>query len=55
MYHTIDDLCKKIDIIKLKSDALRNQAQGISIPEEIQFEIDDIQALCREIANDTSR
>jgi len=56
MYHTIEDLCKKVDVIKEKSDKLRNQEHRASIsPELIQFEIDDIQALCADIARDTQR
>ena len=56
MYHTIEDLCKKIDVIKEKSDVLREeQAQATSTPELIQFEIDDIQALCADIANDRGK
>lgn len=54
MYHTIEDLCKKIDVIKEKSDVLREQAQATQ-PELIQFEIDDIQALCADIANDRGK
>ena len=53
MYHNIDDLCKKIDVIKEKSDILRNQQHRATIdPVLTQFEIDDIQALCADIAND---
>ena len=53
MYHTIEDLCKKVDVIKMKSDALRNlQHRATADPKLIEFEIADIQALCADIAND---
>ena len=55
MYHTIEDLCKKIDVIKEKSDVLREQEAQATQPELIQFEIDDIQALCADIANDRGK
>jgi len=54
MYHTIDDFCNKIDLIKNKSETLRDpQYRATTSPAEIQFEIDDIRALCADIANDT--
>jgi hypothetical protein len=58
MYHSIDDLIAKVNVIKMKSDDLRDRidgraASGIPLSDaEIQFEIDDIQALCADIAND---
>ena len=58
MYHTIEDLCKKVDVIKMKTDALRDRQQERHLAElplseaEINFELADIQALCRDIAND---
>lgn len=54
MYHTIEDLCNKIDVIKEKSQSLRDrQYRATACREQIQFDIDDIQALCAEVANDT--
>ena len=52
MYHDIDAICKKIDIIKEKADKLREGAIGYQDPELTQYEIDDIRALCADIAND---
>jgi len=58
MYHNINALCKKIDVIKEKADKLRlthNATMldtGFAGDPELQFELDDIQALCADIAND---
>jgi len=59
MLHKISEMCDKVNVIYEKSMNLRrlkydtpkeNQNQG-----DIQFLIDDIQQLCREIANDTNK
>lgn len=58
MYHTIEEFCKKIELINEKSNALRERKasrEKFEIPlsdAELQFEIDDIRALCADIAND---
>ena len=58
MYHNINDLCRKIDVIKEKADKLRLAHDngmvdtGFNSDPKLQFELDDIQALCRDIAND---
>ena len=57
MLHTIAQLCDKVDVLKVKSDTLRNKAkavkEGCSIPsEEIDNQVADIQSICNLIAND---
>jgi len=53
MYHTIEDLCKKVEVIQKKAENLRNlQHRATADPKLIEFEIADIQALCADIAND---
>ena len=58
MYHNINDLCKKINVIKQKADNLQRRHDATSLDtgfagdSELQFELDDIQALCADIAND---
>ena len=60
MYHNINDLCKKINVIKQKADELcltltRDLQEpldnGLRDP-QIQYQLDDIQALCADISND---
>ena len=60
MLHTTSQLCDKIDVLKVKSDTLRNKAKavsdGCSIPsEEIEYCVADIQSICNLIANDKSK
>ena len=55
MYHDINDVCKKIDVIKEKAERL--QLMKTTLPAtadtpEFKFELDDIRAMCAEIAND---
>ena len=60
MYHNINELCKKIDVIKLKADELRLthnrdalEPLDTGLPDpQIKFQLDDIQALCADVAND---
>ena len=57
MLHTISQLCDKVDVVKKKSDTLREQSklkkQGWSIPkEELDNQVADIQSICNLIAND---
>lgn len=58
MYHNINDLCKKINVIKEKADKLQHLHNTTSLDTgfagdpEVQFQLDDIQALCADIAND---
>ena len=60
MYHNIDDICRKINVIKAKADKLQIDAHldalepldtGLPDP-QIKFQLNDIQALCADIAND---
>lgn len=60
MYHNIDDICRKIDVIKAKADKLQIATlidefepldTGLPDP-QLKFQLDDIQALCADIAND---
>ena len=57
MLHKISDFCKKIDGIKSQADKLYNMKyNNPKKPErdmQIQELIDDIQATCKLIANDT--
>ncbi len=58
MYHNINDICRKIDVIKEKADKLwlshRNTSldTGFDGDPELQHKLADIQALCADIAND---
>lgn len=57
MYHNINDLCRKINIIKEKADKLHKLRPtllntGFASDPKLQFQLEDIQALCRDIAND---
>ena len=51
MYHNIDDLIAKVNVIKEKADRLLTGPSSQD-PVLTQFEIEDIQALCADIAND---
>lgn len=51
MYHNINDLIAKVNVIKDKADRLQSDHK-YQDPVQTQFEIDDIQALCADIAND---
>ena len=57
MLHKISDFCKKIDSIKAQADKLYNlkynQPKTAERDAEVNHLIDDIQAECRIIANDT--
>ena len=57
MLHKISDFCKKIDGLKKQSDRLYdmkyNQPKTPARDIEINNMIDDIQATCKLIANDT--
>ena len=59
MYHNINDLCNKIDVIKEKADNLRAEHNNDRLvvgfagdDMKLQYELADIQALCADIAND---
>lgn len=54
MLHKISDLCKKIDVIKKKSDELYEMKYGKTKhrKSEINNLIQDIQHLCYVVAND---
>lgn len=56
MYHKISDLIKKVEVIHFQAQKLNQEKYIVKKenqnPELIQFLIDDIQSLCREIAND---
>jgi len=58
MYHDINAICDKIDLIKQKSDRLRidhNNSHGPNPDYEItlmNIELADIRQLCSEVAND---
>jgi len=64
MYHRVYELLEKLDVIKQKAEELRRVREEIHNPntpvndmkqlcEQRDFLVPDIQALCREIANDT--
>jgi len=66
MYHRVFELLDKLDVIKNKAEELRRLREYInghhSVPinrvrliEERDFLVADIQALCREVANDTRK
>ena len=58
MYHNINDLCRKINVIKQKADKLQLTHDttaldtGFAGDPETKFMLEDIQALCADIAND---
>lgn len=60
MYHNINDLCSKINVIKEKADELwltnkKDELEPLDtgLPDpQIKFKIEDIRALCADIAND---
>jgi hypothetical protein len=59
MIHSINELCTKINGLKIKADKLQtdNKAKedGCSIPKaELDHQIADIQLICNLIANDKS-
>ena len=59
MYHTIEEFLQKIDVINEKADVLRLHISAVNLgfeepdPAIIQYEIDDLRALCADIANDS--
>ncbi len=64
MYHRIFELLDKLDVIKNKAEELRRMREYmkghhtvpidmVRLTEERDFLVSDIQALCRDIANDT--
>jgi|TARA_B100000287_G_C20414058_1_gene694805 hypothetical protein len=58
MYHKISEMIGKVEVIYQKSKQLHemkygNQKKTRKI--DVDFMIKDIQTLCREIANDTSK
>lgn len=56
MLHKVSQMCDKIDVIHKKSLELRKLKYGTppSDKTEVDILVQDIQSLCREIANDTS-
>lgn len=57
MLHKISEFCDKINLIKIKSDKLRDMKYGIpkAPDEEIDNMIADIQSECLLIANDKGK
>lgn len=64
MYHKISEMCDKVNVIYTKSLELRHLKYSKSIKDDLKkaerdFQIDiliqDIQALCSEIANDKGK
>ena len=59
MIHKINELCDKVNVVKIKADKLRKEyklkEEGWSIPTvEIDNQVADIQSICNLIANDKS-
>lgn len=58
MLHKISDMCNKVDVIHRKSEELRklkyDTPKDARDNTQIDFLIQDIQTLCREIAYDRS-
>lgn len=52
MLHSIEDLTNKVNVLKDKVTVLHNSQYRMT-DEEIKHAIEDIQALARDIANDT--
>ena len=54
MKHKISEMCTKIDLIKVKSDKLREfkYEAGINNMSKCDYMIADIQQLCRDISTD---
>jgi len=56
MLHKISDMCDKVDVIFRKSEELRklkyDTPKAARDEHQINFLVQDIQTLCREIAND---
>ncbi len=59
MIHKISEMCDKVSVIYAKSMELRRAKYDTPKAKQdknhIDYLIQDIQALCREIANDTSK
>ena len=59
MLHKISEMCDRVNVIHTKSIELRrmkyNTPKDQRSEDELQFLIDDIQSLCRAIANDTAK
>ena len=50
MYHSVEDICNKVDVLKEKADFLRSQEEELDSTDPIlQYLQDDIIALCRDI------
>jgi hypothetical protein len=58
MLHKISDMCDKVDVIYRKSEELRklkyDTPKEARDEHQVNFLVQDIQTLCREIANDRS-
>ena len=59
MLHKISDMCDKVNVIYVKSMNLRRLKYDTPKEQQnksdIDFLVQDIQALCRDIANDTNK
>ena len=55
MLHKISEMCDLIDVIHNKSKTLREAKYGGSkeTKAELDYRVADIQAMCRQIANDS--
>lgn len=51
MYHSIEQVLDKINVMQQKAQQLSKEHTNLS-PEEVQYQIDDIQALAGDIYND---
>ena len=51
MYHSIEQVANKIDVMYQKAQYLEKHRADLS-PEEVKFQMDDIQALAGDIYND---
>ena len=54
MLHKISEMCDLINVIHVKSETLRQAKYGKKeTKEEIDYRVADIQAMCRQVANDS--
>jgi len=51
MYHSIQQVLDKINVMQQKAQQLEKEQANLS-PQEVQIQIDDIQALAGDIYND---
>ena len=55
MLHKISEMCDLINVIHVKSEPLRQAKYGTAkqTKAEIDYRVADIQAMCRQVANDS--